>query len=138
MKPHGFLVYLPSELYTATVKLQADKGLGRVYPVLYAINKGLFKLGYITREVYATFEQRYSEPLVQKKDKPLTLGELRRKEKIEQLERTFSGVLEQWPRLRKKSRQLHIRKAKEYVNEVSNAELVLALAQGDNESEVTP
>ncbi len=96
MKPHGFLIYLPPELYIAIVKLQADKQLGRCYPVLYALNEGLFRLGYIPRETYETFEKRYSQKLVKEEPKPLTKQEAEQLKLLQEKEKTFNMVLDQW------------------------------------------
>lgn len=141
MKPHGFLVYLAPELYMAIVKLQADKGLGRVYPVLYTINEGLYKLGYIKKEVYEIYEKKYSEPLIQEKPKPLTKERLEEQKKLRELEKLFSQVIERWPKLSEKARIKHIAKAKTCLENVPNAKLVLALATENDkpiENEVKP
>ncbi|MFX0204300.1 MAG: hypothetical protein ACFFCW_50020 [Candidatus Hodarchaeota archaeon] len=135
-REHGVMLYLSPELYVGFVKVQADKSLGRSYAALLCFNEGLRKLGYITDEVYEVHKKKYSEPLVQGKTRPLTIEELREQEKIGQLEKHFSEVSKQWPNLCEKARLAHITKAKQYVNEVSNAKLVLALENGNNESEV--
>jgi len=135
-KEHGVMLYLSPELYVGFIKLQADKDLGRSYAALLCFNDGLHRLGYTTKEVYEVHKKKYSEPLIQKKAKPLTIDELREKEKTEELERHFSQVVRQWPKLRDEAKRAHITKAKQYLNKVSNAERVLALEDGHSESEV--
>jgi len=67
-----FPCYLPPELYLGIVKLQADRGLGRIYPVLLAITEGLYQMGYISKEVYEIYSKKYSEKLIKEEVKPLT------------------------------------------------------------------
>jgi hypothetical protein len=130
LKPHGFLVYLPPHLYIAVVKLQADKQLGRSYPVLFALNEGLYKLGYISKETYEVYERRYSEKLIPEEPKLLTKQEVEQQRLIKEKEKMFSMALEQWsqhpcPKWRKK----WAGKAQEYKDKIPSAKLILALAQ---------
>jgi len=107
----------------------------------YSAVGGLFKLGYIEREIYDVYKHRYSEPLVKKVSKPLTLEELKEQEKLKRLQKHFSAVLKQWPTLREKAKKSHIVKAKQYEHKIPNAKLVLALASGNSkqvEEEVKP
>jgi len=136
MKPHGFLIYLPPQLYIAIVKLQADKQLGRCYPVLYAINEGLFRLGYISRETYETFEKRYSQKLIKEEPQPLTKQEAKQLELLKEKEKAFSNVLDQWnihpsPEWRKG----WLKEAQKYKDRIPNARLILALANEENNTE---
>ena len=63
MKAHGLLLYLPSPLYLALIRLQADRGLGRSYAGLLALTEGLYRLGYLSEDAYLQFTKRYSKPL---------------------------------------------------------------------------
>jgi hypothetical protein len=133
MKPHGFLIYLPPQLYIAIVKLQADKQLGRCYPVLYAINEGLFRLGYISTETYETFEKRYSQRLIKEEPKPLSKQEAKQLEQLKEKEKTFSNVLDQWNiHPSQKWRDGWLKEAQKYKDKIPNAKLVLALANEEN------
>jgi hypothetical protein len=129
LKPHGYSVFLPPELYLAIVRLQADKQLGRAYPVLYSINEGLFHLGYISKEVYEVYEKRYSEPLIKEKPTPLTTEQLKEQEKIERLTKTFSIVLEQWNEHPSREwREKWVKESEKWKDKIPSAKLVLALA----------
>jgi hypothetical protein len=129
-KEHGVLLYLAPELYSAFVKLQAAKDLGRSYAGLLPFVVGLHELGFLTEENYLFFKQRYSEPLHQKKPKALTKKELERAQKLKDLEQQFSNVIKQWDTVPEKSKRYHIEKAKKYLHVIPNAEYVLALANG--------
>jgi len=136
MKSHGFLIYLPPELYIAIVKLQADKQLGRCYPVLYALNEGLFRLGYIPKETYETFEKRYSQKLIKEEPKPLTKQEQEQLKLLKQKEKAFSNVLDQWNiHPSKEWRKGWLKEAEKYKDTIPNAKLVLALASGENNTQ---
>ena len=136
MKPHGFLIYLPPQLYIAIVKLQADKQLGRCYPVLYALNEGLFRLGYISRETYETFEKRYSQKLIKEELKPLTKQEAKQLEQLKEKEKAFSMVLDQWNiHPSQEWRSGWLKEAQKYKDKIPNAKLVLALASEENNTQ---
>jgi len=107
MKQHGFLVYLPSELYLGIVKLQADRELGRVYPVLLAITEGLYHMGYISKEAYEIYSKKYSEKLVKEKVKPLTPKE---ELEIQKLTASFKNIIKNWELTKQK--EFWIQKAK--------------------------
>lgn len=129
MKPHGFLVYLPPQLYIAIVKLQADKQLGRCYPVLYALNEGLFGLGYISRETYEIFEKRYSQKLIKEEPKLLTKKEAEQLKQLKEKEKAFSMVLDQWDiHPSQEWRNGWLKEAQKYKDKIPNAKLILALA----------
>lgn len=91
---HGLLLYLDKDLYKAFIKLQADRNLGRSYAGFTALVTGFYQLGYISKEVYELHMQRYSEPL--EPSKPLTLEEQREKDELDNYDRVFKGMLEQW------------------------------------------
>ena len=99
MKPHGFLVYLPPELYLGIVKLQADKQLGRVYPVLLAITEGLYNLGYISKEVYEVYSKKYSEKLIKEK---VNLPTPKEQMEIAKLSESFRNVIKNWSEVKNK------------------------------------
>jgi len=140
LKPHGFLIYLPPHLYIAVVRLQADKQLGRSYPVLYALNEGLYKLGYISKETHEIYEKRYSEKLIHEGPKPPTKQEQEEQRLIEEKTRTFSMVLEQWNE-KHPSPDWHNRwiiEAEKYVDRVPSAKLILALRGKEPKTEKGP
>lgn len=59
-REHGVMLYLDKTLYKAFIRLQADKELGRSYAGLLAFVEGLFRLGYLSKEEYEKYVQKYS------------------------------------------------------------------------------
>jgi hypothetical protein len=93
-KEHGVLIYLSKDLYTGFIRLQADKGLGRSFAGLLPFTEGLFRLGYISKEVYEKHVKKYSAPL--ESEKPLSLEQSKEQQFLAQRDRQFKGMLEQW------------------------------------------
>jgi hypothetical protein len=93
-REHGVMLFLSKDLYTAFIKLQADKGLGRSYAGLLPFTEGMYHLGYLTKAVYDVHVEKYSIPLVQ--DKASNLVALQEKQEIETKNLFFKQVLEQW------------------------------------------
>jgi hypothetical protein len=78
----------------AFIRLQADKGLGRSYAGLLPFTEGMYHLGYISKEIYETHAKKYSEQLATKE--PLTPKQLDERQRLEQKDKYFRQVLEQW------------------------------------------
>lgn len=133
-REHGVMLYLSPELYVGFVKLQADKGLGRSYAALLCFIEGLHKFGYVTKEVHERHKEKYSLPLVQQKSKPLTKEEFEKQQKLEEWEKRFSRAIQQWNTMNKKAREYYIEKAKKLCTNISNAELILALANDNKKT----
>lgn len=93
-REHGVLIYLDKNLYMAFIRLQADKGLGRSYAGLLPFTEGMYHLGYISKEIYETHARKYSEQLATKE--PLTPKQLDERQRLEQKDKYFRQVLEQW------------------------------------------
>ena len=93
-REHQVLLCLDKQLYRAFIKLQADKNLGRSYAGMLPYVEGLYRLGYISQEVYEAHFQKYSEPL--EPAKPLTVEEQHEKDELEKRDKTFKGMQEQW------------------------------------------
>jgi len=127
-REHGLLLFLPPELSMGLVKYQASHELGRSYAGLSLINESLFRNNCITQEVYERFQKRYSVPLVPvAAPKVLTTREQQEKARVAELERQFSGALDQWETLSMNAKARHIINARKYVGIVSNAQLILDL-----------
>lgn len=124
-REHGVMLYLPKELYLGFIKLQAEKELGRSFAGLLPFTEGLFKLGYISEEVYETYKRRYSQPLTE--DKLAPLAKLEKKEEHDKLVKQFSNVLEQWSTLKSKSKVYWTKKAQECASTIPTAKLILEL-----------
>ncbi|MEM2999182.1 MAG: hypothetical protein QXX34_01475 [Candidatus Bathyarchaeia archaeon] len=75
--------------------MQADKELGRSYAGLLPFVEGLFHLGYLSKDDYEKYVQKYTQGL-KEEPKPLTLEQLKEKQLLEHKERYFQSVLEQW------------------------------------------
>jgi hypothetical protein len=93
---HRVMLCLDRQLYTAFIKLQADKNLGRSYAGLLPYVEGLYRLGYITKEVYDLHFERYSVPLIREVKEPLTLEQKQKKDLLEQKNKYFLEVIEQF------------------------------------------
>ena len=114
------------------IKLQAGKELGRSFAGLYALNEGLFKLGFVDEETYLKYEDKYSSKLVAQQSEPLTLKSVADQAKLKDLEKQFSDVLKQGVNtLSEKSRKYWVSKAVEYQDKISNAKLILDLVNGE-------
>jgi len=69
-KEHGVMLFLDKILYTAFIKLQADKGLGRSFAGLLPFTEGLYHLGYLSKEDYEAHIEKYSIPLDIEESRP--------------------------------------------------------------------
>ena len=128
-REHKVMLCLSKELYSAFIRLQADKGLGRSFAGLLPFTEGLFRMGYLSKEAYETHAKKYSEPLVQ--PKPLSKEQLLQDKKFRELEKQFSNILKMGFNSLSKAAQKHwIEKAQEFQDKVPNAKLILALANG--------
>lgn len=121
------MLYLSKDLYFGFIKLQADKKLGRAYAGLLPFIEGLYKLGYITEEVYEVHKRKYS--MSPTEDNTPTLEKLHRKTEHDKLVRQFSNVLKSWPTMKAKSKTYWVKKAQEHQADIPNAKLILELAQ---------
>jgi hypothetical protein len=97
-KEHGVMIYLSKDLYTGFIRLQADKGLGRSYAGLLPFTEGLFRLGYISKEVYEEHFKKYSTPLVVEKPETnvSSLEQQKAKQLLAHKDWQFKEMLAQW------------------------------------------
>ncbi|MCW3985916.1 MAG: hypothetical protein NWE91_05860 [Candidatus Bathyarchaeota archaeon] len=137
-REHGVMLYLSKPLYVGFIRLQADKGLGRSYAGLLPFTEGMYRLGYISKEVYEEHIKKYSQKLVL--DPPLTAEQIHEKQILEHKEIYFKRVLDQWdihpqPSWRNKVFIL----AEEWKDRVPSAQLILDLHEKPAlEGEVNP
>ena len=128
-REHGLIMYLSPELYLGFIKLQADRGLGRSFAGLLCFVEGLFKMGYISENVYEAHRRRYSEPLVRKEIRPLTREEKQQERQLEELNKLLGMVIKQWNlHPSREWRDQWIQKAEDHPD-LPNAKLILALAK---------
>jgi hypothetical protein len=132
-KEHGVMMYLSKDLYRGFIKLQGDKDLGRAYAALLPFTEGLYRLGYIPKEVYEAHVKKYSQSLYEaEKEKPKNPA-------LEQKEKQLLGMLEEWnlPHPKENWREQVIGEAKKYPDlEASKKILELAQQQTCSSEEV--
>jgi len=142
-RSNAHLVMLTAELQIALVKLQAALEIGDKYAALYAMVRGLFDLGYLSQEHYDLHIKRYSQKLVDVvKEKRaqresshvpvLTLEKQKEKQQLDQKDKQFQGMLEQWdqhpsPQWRKKV----LADAEKWKDKLASARALLDRAQKD-------
>lgn len=90
------MLFLSNELYLGFIKLQADRGLGRAYAGLLPFVEGLYRLGYISLEVYDEHRDKYSNPLISEKPKALTHQQEKAEKNKEHLDGILGRVADQW------------------------------------------
>jgi len=129
-KDYGLLLFLAPELQLGLARLQVQRGLGRTYAGLLAFTRGLRVEDCISEEAYERLKEKYSEKLVRaaQLEQPRTLGDLREKQRIEELARNFGNVLGQWVTMNDKARLFWVKKARENQT-VPNALLILDLSE---------
>jgi hypothetical protein len=136
-------VMFTAELEIALVKLQAKLEIGKNYGVLYMVVEGAFRLGYLSQEDYDLLIKRYSRKLVDvTKEKRaqresshvpvLTLEKQKEKQQLDQKDKQFQGMLEQWdqhpsPQWRKKV----LADAEKWKDKLASARALLDRAQKD-------
>lgn len=121
------MLFLSKELYRGFIKLQADKNLGRSYAGLLPFIEGLFKLGYISQEVYESHIKKYSVPLTE--DNKPTIEKLQAKSEHDELVKQFSNIIKDWSNMKAKSKGYWVKKAREHQADIPNAKLILELAE---------
>ena len=124
-------LFLDKTFYKAFVRLQADKDLGRSFAGLLPFVEGLHTMGYLTDQECEAHVKRYSQPLCETPKLPTTEA-LQQKSEVTNWEKRFSLTIKEWPNMNEKSREWHVQKAKELLGKVSNAKLVLSLANGES------
>ena len=134
-RPNAHMVFFPTELYMGLIKKMAAFEIGKSAAILDSINEDLFNKGFISKEIYEKFRNAYRKKLldiVRQKEaevKPLTREQMEEAQKISQLNKQFSMVLEQWnlhPSI--EWRLKWVKKAEEWKDKIPNAKLILDLA----------
>jgi hypothetical protein len=134
-KEHGVMLYLDRKLYKAFIRLQADKELGRSYAGLLSFVEGLFHLGYLSKEDYEKYTQKYSQGLKEEEAKPLTMKELKEKEQVAKLEKLFQDTISKWDKNRDVQwRFKWVRYAEKYKDKIPLAKQLLELANKEGVS----
>jgi hypothetical protein len=123
-------MYLSKELYNGFIRLQADRSVGRSYAALLPFTEGLFRFGYISKQVYDEHVKKYSQPLSEEKP-VLSLEQQKETQFLQERDRQLKGMLEQWdlhpsPEWREKTFAF----AEKYANRLQSARDILALKEG--------
>ena len=147
-KGHGLVLYLPDELVLSLAKVQVEFCLGRSFAGLLMTTEGAHKLGVLSDEHYEKYKNRYSAKLLERPKKelkpvrevsPPTLKQIRKKTELEELEKTYSNVLEQWVSMKEESKKYYLKKVEKDLGnypDLKNAKLILELGkQEDNHIE---
>ena len=128
---HKYMLFLDRILYSATVRLQADRGLGRSFSVLLPYVTGMHELGYINDELFELYKNRYGVSLDEAANSPTVTHSIRaeiKETKYKRLNKYFGEVLAQWATLKPKTRDYHSKEAAKHKN-LKNAKLLLDLAK---------
>lgn len=138
-REHVHPVMLNAAFEIAIVKLQARLECGKSAAILYALNEGLFFLGDISKEHHDLLARRYSRKLfdviaektARKEDSHtpvLTLEKQKEDELLQQKDRQFKGMLNQWKEHKDlKWRARALIEAEKYQDRLESARSLLAL-----------
>ena len=132
---HSYRMFLDRKLYLATVKLQADHGLGKSYSALLPFVEGLHAMGYLDSETFELYRNKYSvglEETANIKSPAQIIKEETKAAKYRQLNNHFGEVLAQWSMLKDKSKQYHLKEAEKHKT-LKNAKLLLELGKQEAE-----
>ena len=119
----------PKDCYRVLLGICSETGLSFPKVVNITVREGLIRLDKIkesTSQAYLLKPKPLEEP------QPRTKAEIKRQKKLKELEKRFSQVIEQWPKLSEKAKLYHIAEAEKYEASVPNAKFVLALANGNS------
>ena len=136
-------VMFTAELEMALVDLQSKLHVGKAPAVLYFVVEGAFKLGYLSQEDYDLLIKRYSRKLVdiarekrarkENRNVPvLTLEKQKEKQLLEQKDRQFKGMLDQWQTHPSKEwRRRAVVDAQKYSDRLESARALLSQGEKD-------
>ena len=132
---HVYKLCLDHCLYSATIKLQADMGLGKAFAGMLPFVEGLHTLGYIDDAVYELYRNKYSVTLEEansrKNKSPVQIAkEQSRANYCRTANKEFGNVLNQWATMKPRNKVYWINKAKLPINaNIKNAKLILELSE---------
>lgn len=90
------MLCLDKDVYRGFIKLQADKNLGRAYAGLLPYVEGLYRMGYISKEVYDFHFKKYSEPMTKETVVPESEEEKQNKAMLKQKDKLFLEMIAQF------------------------------------------
>ena len=94
---HQVLLCLNKELYLGFIDIQSDRRLGRAYAGLLPYVEGLYRLGYISKEIYEKNFKEYSIPLNSNSKEPEAINEdKRQKTAFENADKTIKAMIAQF------------------------------------------
>ena len=111
-KDHVYRLYLDRKLYLATIKLQAELGLGKSFSAMLIYVEGLHARDILSEADYEVYKAKYSVGLNVETKTPTQINEQETKENRDrQLNRHFKLVFEQWDQLKPHAKQKHLENA---------------------------
>ena len=137
-REHIHSVFLNAVHYVGISKLIAELECSKSAGVLYALNEGLYRLEAISKEDYDLLARRYGRKLKdviaqaqtsrESSHVPiLTIEQTKEKQLMEQKDKQFKGILEEWdlhPSLEWRSKVFN--EAEKWKDKLESARLVLA------------
>ena len=142
-REHVHPVMLNAVFEVAITKVQARLECGKSAAILYVLNEGLFLLGDVSKENHDLLARRYGRKLIdvlterkmmrENSHVPvLTLEQQKEKQLLEQKDRQFKGMLDQWAEHRSGDwRRRAAVEARKYVDKLASAKALLDEAQKD-------
>jgi len=130
---HAYRLFLDRTLYLATIRLQAERGLGKSYSAMLPFVEGLHALGYLSDADYELYRNKYSIGLIEGNKSPTQIYKERsRAAECKTKNRYFGEVLAQWSTLKEKSKRYHLKEAEKHKT-LKNAKLLLELGVQEKE-----
>jgi hypothetical protein len=132
---HTTINYWPPELRSALIRFCSKYDLDKTYAVFNLATKQLYNDGFLSKEVYDFYIQKYSKTvssmsnIEQEKHNSLTIDGLKQHQKLDEMTRYFQSILaDQWtlhqsPDWRKKTLLV----AGQWKDRIPQAKLVLDL-----------
>ena len=128
---HVYKLCLDYRLYSATIKMQSDLGLGKAYSGMLPFVTGLHSMGYLSKEDFELYQNKYSESLESahnnKNKSPIEVAKARTRENNNRTQNGYySEALKQWETMKQSSKLYYVKKAASEAH-LKNAKLILAL-----------
>jgi hypothetical protein len=136
---HVYRLCLDFRLYSATIKLQSDMGLGKAYAGMLPFVEGLHSLGYLQDEDYELYRNKYSVSLEDahnnKNKSPVQILKEQSRANYRRTQNDYFGeALKQWAHMKPKAKKYYLKKASDPENKtLKNAKLLLELGEQDRE-----
>jgi hypothetical protein len=126
-REHATILYLNPAMRLGTIKVASFYEIGQTYASLLIYNEGLHEMGQISEQEYQLNKIKYSKKLVEAPVNPLSREQLKEKERLESMQRTFQAVLIDWENNGRPQswRDQWIRQAEKYKDQIPEAKQLL-------------